>query len=471
MAINLVPVMPFNTNIKIIGVGGGGGNAINTMIKKNIENVEFIVANTDMQDLDKSLAVTKLQLGKKITKGLGTGANPDYGKESAEESLEDIDQLLENTNMLFIAAGMGGGTGTGAAPVIAAKAREKGILTLGIVTFPFKWEGRQRHENAVNGLVELEKNVDTLIVIPNDKVSELFGRMPLMEAFNKCDEVLANAAQSVSDIINNSGYINVDFADVKAIMSNRGYALMGSGVASGEGRALKAAELASQNPLLSHVSLENCRGLLINVTTGYDFMMEELDDIVNSITSVSGQAGNIITGIINDPDYKDTIRVTVIATGISYDVVNHAHKFTTTAQANGMNSSDLLHKTTTNPINQPSSTPKEQAVPTYSPNQTNNSNLTNQGASHINIGSSMSPKPITLNSGSNPTIQTSQSPIINPNPAPQTNLNLNTMPNPNLTQNTNTTTTDFTAYNKKSPYSNSAIEKAEPPSFIKKFLD
>ncbi|MBP7563678.1 MAG: cell division protein FtsZ, partial [Candidatus Cloacimonetes bacterium] len=327
MAINLVPNLPFNTKIKIIGIGGGGGNAVNTMISKNIEGVEFIVANTDMQDLEKSLAVNKIQLGKKTTKGLGAGANPNYGKDSALESLEEVEQLLEGTDMLFIAAGMGGGTGTGAAPVIAARAREKGILTLGIVTFPFKWEGKQRYQNAITGLVDLEENVDTLIVIPNDKVAELYGRMKVIDAFHKCDEILANAAQSVSDLINKSGYINVDFADVKTIMSHRGYALMGCGVASGEGRDLKAAQMASSNPLLSHVNLENCKGILINIATGHDFMMDELENITNSITGSTGAAENIITGITTDPDMTDTIRVTVIATGISYDTMNKLHNF------------------------------------------------------------------------------------------------------------------------------------------------
>jgi cell division protein FtsZ len=470
MAINLVPVMPFNTNIKIIGVGGGGGNAINTMIKKNIENVEFIVANTDMQDLEKSLAVTRLQLGKKVTKGLGTGANPEFGRESAQESLEDIDQLLENANMLFIAAGMGGGTGTGAAPVIAARAREKGILTLGIVTFPFKWEGRQRHENAINGLIELEKNVDTLIVIPNDKVSQLFGRMPLMEAFNKCDEVLANAAQSVSDIINNSGYINVDFADVKAIMSNRGYALMGSGIASGEGKALKAAELASQNPLLSHVSLENCKGLLINVTTGYDFMMEELDDIVNSITAVSGQAGNIITGIINDPDLNDTIKVTVIATGISYDDVNFLKLISADSKLN------FGASTTTNkpaqtvssiPVNP---TPQKSYESESFNTQPVNSQPTTPSPLTIGQGSNQA-RPLTVGNQTSGMSATPMQSTIPVNPNQNSNQGINVTSNPSLTPGNQSNTLDFNSYTKPNPYTNSAIEKAEPPSFIKKFLD
>ncbi len=432
MPINLVPNLPFNTKIKIIGVGGGGGNAINTMISKKIDGVDFIVANTDMQDLEKSLAINKIQLGKKITKGLGAGANPNFGKEAAVESLEEIEQFLENTDMLFVAAGMGGGTGTGAAPVIAAKARDKGILTLGIVTFPFKWEGKQRQENALNGLVELEKHVDTLIVIPNDKVSELYGRMKVFEAFSKCDEVLSNAAQSVSDLINKSGFINVDFADVKTIMSHRGYALMGSGIASGEDRALKAAELASNNPLLSHINLENCMGILINITTGYDFIMDELEDITSSISGSTGGADNIITGITTDPDMTDTIKVTVIATGISYDIMNSAHKFSGEKKSSTIDLSIM----------------------------TKNINSFGQN----------------LNQNNSQTTNTDENPPINLNVTPSKPITLNTQnsyssPYPSAVQTnpSGSTTIDYASIAK--PKQDNNVEKAEPPSFLKKIFD
>ncbi len=438
MAINLVPNLPFNTKIKIIGIGGGGGNAVNTMINRNIEGVEFIVANTDMQDLEKSLAVNKIQLGKKTTKGLGAGANPNFGKDSAIESLEEVEQLLEGTDMLFVAAGMGGGTGTGAAPVIAAKAREKGILTLGIVTFPFKWEGKQRQANAKAGLKELEDNVDTLIVIPNDKVAELYGRMKVLEAFHKCDEILANAAQSVSDLINKSGYINVDFADVKTIMSHRGYALMGSGTASGEGRDLKAAQMASSNPLLSHVNLENCKGILINIATGHDFMMDELENITNSITGSTGSAENIITGITTEPDMNDTFRVTVIATGISYETINSLHKFS----------------------------PDEKPVISTFTQPTQNSHNNVFGRTTPPPQSNIPQSDVSLSSGPIKTINISTG-YTTQNTINPYNSGINQTPPP--VQPTPHNVTDYSGYTKQTQPANT--EKAEPPSFIKKLFD
>ncbi len=318
MTIDLVPSVPFCTNIKIIGVGGAGGNAINTMIQNGIDGVEFIAANTDIQDLEKSLASYKLQLGKKCTKGLGTGANPDNGKNAAEESIDEIEQLLHNTDMVFIAAGMGGGTGTGAAPVIANKAREMNILTLGIVTLPFKFEGRVRAENAVNGLIALENSVDTLIVIPNDKINDIYSKLSFVDAFNKCNDILSDAAKAVSDVINRSGYMNVDFADVKNVMTNKGYALMGSGEAEGNDRAINASKAAISNPLLSDITLDGCQGLLINVTAGYDFIMQEFDDIATVVTNQTGQGANIIVGLILDPALQNKVRVTIIATGVNY---------------------------------------------------------------------------------------------------------------------------------------------------------
>ncbi len=307
----------FGTVIKIIGVGGGGGNAINTMIENELSGVEFIVVNTDISDLRKSKAKIKLQIGKKNTRGLGTGADPAIGREAALESQEDIRSHLEGADMVFIAAGMGGGTGTGAAPVIASIAREMGILSLGIVTRPFANEGIRRKQNAEDGIRNFKENVDTMIVIPNEKLNEIFSDMLFLEVLKTADNVLYGAAKAVSDIINLSGYINVDFADVKAVMSNMGYALMGTGICEGENRAVNAAKEAITNPLLSDVALDGCSALLINVTTGYDMKMSEFDDVSKVIVNETGENANIITGLIIDEAMTGKISVTIIATGLS----------------------------------------------------------------------------------------------------------------------------------------------------------
>ncbi len=304
------------TNIKILGVGGAGGNAINTMIQNNLFGVEFIAMNTDGSDLTKSKANMKLQLGKKLTRGLGTGANPEIGARSAEESKDEIKSHLDGADMIFIAAGMGGGTGTGAAPMIAKIAREMGILTLGIVTSPFPFEGKKRAENADHGIKNLREFVDTLIVIPNSKLCEIYAGLTLTEAFHKADNVLFEAAKAVSDIINVTGLINVDFADVKTIMQNMGYALMGSGTAEGESRAINAARAAIDNPLLSHINLQGCQSLLLNITAGTDILMSEFDEVSNVIVNETGKAANIIMGIILDDNMAGKIRVTLIATGL-----------------------------------------------------------------------------------------------------------------------------------------------------------
>lgn len=304
------------TNIKIVGVGGAGGNAVNTMIDNGLVGVEFIAANTDISDLKKSQANMKLQIGKKLTRGLGTGADPDKGYRSAEESKDDIRSHLEGADMVFIAAGMGGGTGTGAAPMVAKIAREMDILTLGIVTSPFVFEGKKRHTNAEEGIRNLSEFVDTLILIPNNKLNEIYGDLPMVEAFEKADNVLYEAAKAVSDIINLSGFINVDFADVKAVMANMGYALMGTGHASGEDRAVIAAKDAINNPLLSDINLSGCQSLLINITAGRDIVMSEFEEVNNVIVNETGSAANIIMGVIIDENYSDQISVTIIATGL-----------------------------------------------------------------------------------------------------------------------------------------------------------
>jgi cell division protein FtsZ len=304
------------TNIKIVGVGGAGGNAINTMIENELNGVEFIAANTDADDLTKSSAKMKLQLGKKLTRGLGTGANPDVGSRSAEESKDEIKSHLEGADMIFLAAGMGGGTGTGATPVIAKIAREMGILTLGIVTTPFPFEGKKREENADHGIRHLSEYVDTLIVIPNERLCEIYGNATLKTAFNNADNVLYEAAKAVSDIITITGLINVDFADVKTVMQNMGHALMGTGIAEGENRAINAARLAISNPLLSDVSLAGCQSLLLNVTCGEDILMSEFADVSNVIVNETGKGANIIMGAIVDPNMTGKISVTIIATGL-----------------------------------------------------------------------------------------------------------------------------------------------------------
>lgn len=308
--------VPFGTHIKIIGVGGAGGNAVGTMIHYNLNGLEFAVANTNISDLKKSKAKVKLQLGREITKGLGAGANPEVGRKAAEESRDDIKNLLKDTDLLFLAAGMGGGTGTGATPVIASLAREMGILTIGIVSRPFKSEGKKRIVNAENGITKLKENVDTLIVIPNEKLNEIFPDMTVIDAFQKADNVLFEAAKAISDIIHYSGYMNVDFADVQTVMQNRGLAMMGSGVGDGDQRAVEAAQKAMNNPLLSDVPIENAKGVLINITAGKDFKMDEFELITNEIVKQTGDEGDIITGIILDETMEGKIKVTLITTGL-----------------------------------------------------------------------------------------------------------------------------------------------------------
>lgn len=308
--------IPFGTHIKIIGVGGAGGNAIGTMIGYNLNGLEFVVANTNIIDLKKSEAKIKLQLGRELTKGLGAGANPDVGRKAAEESREDIKNILKDTDLLFIAAGMGGGTGTGATPVIAALAREMGILTIGIVSRPFRSEGKKRMINAENGIKKLRENVDTLIVIPNEKLTEIFPDMTVIDAFKKADNVLYEAAKAISDIIHYSGYMNVDFADVQTVMKNRGLAMMGSGLGDGDQRAVDAAQKAMNNPLLTDIPIENAKGVLINITAGKDFKMDEFELITNEIVKQTGDDGDIITGIIIDDAMEGKIKVTLITTGL-----------------------------------------------------------------------------------------------------------------------------------------------------------
>lgn len=309
--------VPIGTNIKVIGVGGAGGNAVNTMIENNLSGVEFIAANTDLINLKNSKSKIKLQLGKQTTKGLGTGANPEIGKKSAEESREEIREYLENTDLLFIAAGMGGGTGTGASPVIAQIAKDMEILTVAIVNRPFSYEGRNRLHNAEKGIKELTELVDSIMVIPNDKIYEEYPSLTVKEAFNKANLILLDAAKGITEIINSSGHINVDFADVKTVMANRGLSMIGIGIGEGENRAAEAVEKAMNNPLLTDVELSNAKGILINITAGEDFRMSEFKEISQKIAEKTGDQGEFFVGLVNSDDMEDKIKITLIATGLN----------------------------------------------------------------------------------------------------------------------------------------------------------
>jgi cell division protein FtsZ len=302
--------------IKVVGVGGGGGNAVNRMIQAGIRGVEFIVANTDVQAMKSSLAPTKLQLGAKLTKGLGAGANPDVGKNAALEDTEKILETLQGADMIFITSGMGGGTGTGAAPIIASLAAELGALTVAVVTKPFNFEGKKRRNQADHGIRLLRESVDTLITIPNERLLNFVERATsLGDSFRIADDILRQAVQGISDLITVPGEINLDFADVKTIMHGMGMALMGTGLSSGEHRAVEAAQRAISSPLLEEASIEGARGVLINITGGNDMTLFEVNEAASIIQEAADEDANIIFGAVIDPKMKDEIKVTVIATG------------------------------------------------------------------------------------------------------------------------------------------------------------
>ncbi|MDQ6953682.1 MAG: cell division protein FtsZ [Mariprofundaceae bacterium] len=309
-----------SAKIKVIGVGGGGGNAINNMIRKNMTGVEFIVANTDAQAIENSQAEVRLQLGSEQTRGLGAGAKPQIGKEAAELEKDHLRELLVDTDMLFITAGMGGGTGTGAAPVIAEVAKEMGILSVGIVTKPFGFEGRRRMKQADAGIEELRKFIDTLIVIPNQKLLGVVSKnTSLMDSFLEADNVLYQAVKGISDLIANSGYVNVDFADVKSVMSEeQSMAMMGTGRATGENRACEAMEQAIASSLLEDVNIQGARAILINVTGNESVGLHEVDEAVSTISNLVDEDANIIFGIVNDPDMGEDLSITVVATGLNH---------------------------------------------------------------------------------------------------------------------------------------------------------
>jgi len=303
--------------IKVIGVGGGGGNAVNHMAAANIEGVDFICANTDAQALDNATVKTILQLGAGITKGLGAGADPDIGRKAAEEDRDRIKDALEGADMVFITAGMGGGTGTGAAPVVAEVARELGILTVAVVTKPFPFEGGKRGKTAAQGIAELAKHVDSLITIPNEKLLQVLGKeMTLLSAFSAANDVLLNATQGIAELITRPGLINVDFADVKTVMSEMGVSMMGTGAASGENRAREAAEAAINSPLLEDIDLAGARGILVNITAGLSLSIGEFDEVGNTVRDFADDEATVVVGTVIDPELEDELRVTVVATGL-----------------------------------------------------------------------------------------------------------------------------------------------------------
>ncbi|HHU54615.1 MAG TPA: cell division protein FtsZ, partial [Mollicutes bacterium] len=314
--------------IKVIGVGGGGNNAVNRMIESGVKGVDFIVANTDLQVLNNSQAPHKIQLGEELTKGLGAGAKPEIGREAAIESKEEIQEALEGADMIFVTCGMGGGTGTGAAPVIAEIAQEMGALTIGIVTKPFSFEGKKVMERAVSGLEELKKYVDTLIVIPNDRLREIVDKStPLLESFKEVDNVLRRGVQSISDLIAVAGLINLDFADVKAVMENKGNALIGIGIGVGEDRAGEAARQAVSSPLLE-TSINGATDAIINVTGGNNLALSEVETVVETIRAASNTDINTIFGAVINENLSDEIIVTVIATGFEEEGAPLYHPYT-----------------------------------------------------------------------------------------------------------------------------------------------
>jgi cell division protein FtsZ len=313
----LVDTVSQQAVIKVIGVGGGGGNAVEHMLTADLEGVDFINANTDAQMLSRSNASTVLQLGESLTKGLGAGADPEIGRQAAMEDRDRISAAIEGADMIFITAGMGGGTGTGAAPVIAELAREKGILTVAVVTKPFPFEGKKRQALADQGIDELHDQVDSLIIIPNEKVLAVMGHdATLVDAFNKANEVLFNAVQGISELITRPGLINVDFADVRTVMSEMGMAMMGSASVSGENRAVEAAKRAISSPLLEDVNLHGAKGLLVNITAGPDMAIGEFEAVGNAIHEYAAADANVVIGTAFDPGMQGELRVTMVATGL-----------------------------------------------------------------------------------------------------------------------------------------------------------
>jgi cell division protein FtsZ len=316
-----------NAVIKVIGVGGGGGNAVQHMVEAGIEGVEFICANTDAQALSSMGSRTTLQLGNSITKGLGAGANPDVGRQAAMEDRDRVQEVIAGSDMLFITAGMGGGTGTGGAPVVAQVAKELGILTVAVVTKPFPFEGGKRLSVADRGLTELGQYVDSLITIPNEKLLKVLGKeVSLLSAFKAANNVLQGAVQGIAELITRPGLINVDFADVRTVMSEMGMAMMGSGASAGQDRAREAAEAAVHSPLLEDINLMGARGILVNVTAGLDLAIGEFEEVGNTVKEFASKDATVVVGTVIDPDMHDELRVTVVATGLGAEAEEEEEK-------------------------------------------------------------------------------------------------------------------------------------------------
>jgi cell division protein FtsZ len=337
-------------NLKVVGVGGAGGNAVNRMITSGMQGVDFIAVNTDAQDLENNTAEHKIQIGKNLTKGLGAGANSNVGKDAVEADSEVIYNLLEGADMAFITGGMGGGTGTGAAPVVAQISRELGILTVGIVTLPFKFEGPKRYNRALEGIAEMKKSCDTLIAIPNQKLLSVIDKSTtLPEAFQMADAILHQAAKGISDLINVHGMINLDFADVETIMKNMGEAIMGTGTAQGEERAALAAQQAISSPLLDNASIDGAQGVLVNITGGDNMTLHEIDEATSIILEEAGESANIIVGAVIDSNMSDEIQVTVISTGFNNvsmetEINKHTEKQVPTRALQDLVMNEPLHK-------------------------------------------------------------------------------------------------------------------------------
>ncbi|MCS5565714.1 MAG: cell division protein FtsZ [Methylococcales bacterium] len=318
MKFELMDAYGQNAIIKVVGVGGGGGNAVNHMLNSQIDGVDFICANTDAQALNNVSARTVIQLGNELTKGLGAGTNPEIGRQAAVDDRERIEQAIEGADMVFLTAGMGGGTGTGATPVFAEIAKDMGILTVAVVTRPFPFEGKQRASVAEKGIEELRQYVDSLITIPNEKLLPVLGReVSLVNAFNEANDVLYGAVQGIADLITRPGLINVDFADVRKVMSEMGLAMMGTGVATGENKAREAAEKAIASPLLEDVNLQGARGILVNITGGPDLALGEFDEVGNTVKEFASDDAVVVVGTVIDPELHEEIRVTVVATGLT----------------------------------------------------------------------------------------------------------------------------------------------------------
>ncbi|MCU9593171.1 cell division protein FtsZ [Caldibacillus thermolactis] len=362
--------------IKVIGVGGGGNNAVNRMIEHGVQGVEFIAVNTDAQALNLSKADIKIQIGAKLTKGLGAGANPEVGKKAAEESKEQIEEVVKGADMVFVTAGMGGGTGTGAAPVIAKIAKELGALTVGVVTRPFSFEGKRRQTYASNGITTMKDAVDTLIVIPNDRLLEIVDKStPMLEAFKEADNVLRQGVQGISDLIAVPGLINLDFADVKTIMSNKGSALMGIGIASGENRAAEAAKKAINSPLLE-TSIDGAQGVIMNITGGSNLSLFEVQEAAEIVSSASDEEVNMIFGSVINENLKDEIVVTVIATGFNEEL-KQAKPTTRSNAGQAKNSTTTQPKTQTQTHSQIQQQRREpvKEEPHYQESSRNNTNV------------------------------------------------------------------------------------------------